>query len=123
MGMYDSFYFAEGVLPDNRESPEKEFQTKGLEQALDNYYVSKDLQVTIEPFIIENDGIKTTYVPKVPDIENLQVYSYEFEYDNPINYINRKLLNTREQIYLITIKDGKLIKATKIKESGYENAK
>lgn len=120
MGMYDSFYFAEGVLPDNKEDPDKEFQTKGLDCCLDNYFVSKDLQVTIEPFEVENDGLKTTYVPKVPDIEDLQVYSYEFEYDNPTDWANRKLTNTRIQWYNITIKDGRLIKATKTKEEGYE---
>jgi hypothetical protein len=38
MGMYDSFYFADGILPDNKEDASTEFQTKDLEWNTHTWY-------------------------------------------------------------------------------------
>jgi hypothetical protein len=91
MGMYDSFYFAEGVLPDNKEPPNEEFQTKCLECNLRDYYVSSDFILT------EKSGIDCSNFT-----ESLIVYSHNFEYDP-----------SRSQYYKIVFIKGKLIHAEK----------
>ena len=45
MGMFDSFYFAKGALPDNPFSPDEEFQTKCLACNMDVYRVDENKKV------------------------------------------------------------------------------
>ena len=42
MGMFDSFYFAAGFLPDCTSPPNAEFQTKSLRCHLDKWYIGSD---------------------------------------------------------------------------------
>ena len=83
MGMFDSFYFAEGVLPDNKVSAGYEFQTKSLSCNLDVFEVMEDGTVVKYPFWEED------YEPRPkpydePINEGAYVYSYEFLYDNDL---------------------------------------
>ena len=99
MGMFDSFYFAKGVLPDNREAPEKEFQTKCLECLCNNYRVD------------EHGWVKCDDDRDAEINEAATVYSHVFEKDKP----------TKIQYYKILIHNNKVIFAKKLSEEGYEN--
>jgi len=57
MGMYDSFYFAKGVLPDNAEAPKHEFQTKSLNNDMDVYRVCEHGFVKKYGHFYDYDGL------------------------------------------------------------------
>lgn len=117
MGMFDSFYFAEGVLPDNREAPDKEFQGKDLCCSLDIYKVDHEYNITIASFMSMSGESQ-----KVGDsLEPIEVYSHEFIYDKPDDIFNRKLLKVKYQLYSFRIKDSKISDIKKIEESGYDS--
>ncbi len=96
MGMYDSFYFAEGLLPNNEETSDMEFQSKCLKCNLDKFYFDSDGFVTKKPFdeCEENDK---------PINEGLYVYSYNFD-----------MKPTRYQEYKILIMNSKLVYVERI---------
>jgi hypothetical protein len=48
MGMYDSFYFEKGILPDNKVSEDCEFQSKCLDCILDTYNVDSEGNISTE---------------------------------------------------------------------------
>lgn len=48
MGLYDSFYFADGVLPGKPCPSGIEFQTKSLGCNMDKFTVHKDNTITVE---------------------------------------------------------------------------
>jgi hypothetical protein len=71
MGMFDSFYFEEGVLPDNPFPPEKEFQTKSLDCELTIFRVDKNGNVTSE---------KNKYASHQPHyLEAVTAYVYAYD--------------------------------------------
>src|SRR5580658_3896808 len=115
MGMFDSFYFEDGILPDNKAPIGHEFQTKDLHCCLDKYYVKANHR--IEP----EWGINGP-----PDDTSLNftagVYSHEFLYDNEADIVNRKYLGSKYQHYTITAKDGVIVNAVKDSEAGYAPA-
>lgn len=123
MGMFDSFYFAEGVLPDNKEGEGFEFQTKDLDLCLDIYLIDADRNVTIRSY--EDFEADVRSIRAAPDLK-ATVYSLKFIYDIEPGedfgeYLKkRELVKTCTQLYEIEIKDGKLISAKKIHEEGYE---
>lgn len=100
MGMFDTFWFEEGVLPDNKENSKMNFQTKDLDQRLDLYFVDKDLNVKK----LDMDGTEDMD----PLFITCEVYSYNFEGE------------TKIQTYKIHITDNKLVHAKKLNESGYK---
>lgn len=97
MGMFDIFYFAEGILPDNRELPEKEFQTKDMQCNLDKYQVDKFGWVKCD----EDAESEIT--------DTAVVYSHDFDHE-PV----------RTQYYKIQILNNKIVYAKKISENGYD---
>jgi hypothetical protein len=106
MGMFDSFYFKEGVLPENREKEDTEFQTKDFNCELDDYYIDSDGSIRVVRFYGDNDEI---------DDGIYEVYSMRWEPD--INDDDAKFF---EQRYRIKIRDGRVINAKKYYEEGYE---
>lgn len=118
MGMFDSFYFKEGVLPDNKVDENHEFQTKSLDCSLDIYHVLGDCTVIKRDFWEEGEDAPEPD-PK-PINETLRVYSYEFLYENEDDILNRKYLGSRYQEYKITILNSKLVYAEKVCEEGYD---
>ena len=89
MGMYDSFYVEKGVLPENSENEDQEFQTKCLDCNLDVYKVDKNLNVTANKLC----GEKITQ--KINDC----AFIYSYVFDGEI---------TREQHYKIIIINNKI---------------
>ncbi len=71
MGMFDSFYFETGVLPNNTEPSETEFQTKSLSCSLDVYRVDKHGNVKCFEFAYGADP----YVSDKPINDAAYVYS------------------------------------------------
>lgn len=80
MGLFDSFYFADGVLPQNKVEENYEFQTKDLSCNLDKYYVDKQGFVTMTPFREEGDEKVRPVNAQVND--TVFVYSHKFTYKN-----------------------------------------
>jgi len=105
MGMFDSFYFAEGVLPDNREPNTVEFQSKCLKCELNTFRVAADGSVQRFEW---GDGEPEIYSNPEPINDAAIVYSYQGEYPN-----------TQVQEYKILIHNSKLIHAEKLVERGY----
>lgn len=104
MGMFDSFYFAEGVLPINKEPPETEFQTKSLSCNLDVYHVDKFGFVKKCVDYGDNEGEYSNASIN----ESAEIYSYDFNHSP-----------TRKQTYKIIILNNKIVFAEKIHEEGY----
>lgn len=121
MGMFDSFYFEDGVLPDNKVPPGHEFQTKSLYCDLDVYKV--DVQGNVRRFVypqgVNIDDTRDEDVDaKIND--TIFVYSHEFLYDKPDDIVNRKYLGCKYQEYKIVILNNKIAHVEKVRESGYE---
>lgn len=114
MGMFDSFFFENGVLLDNKVSTEIEFQTKSLSCDLDKYYVSKDGDV--KRFDYSGEEICA------PINDTVEVYSYEFLYDNEEDIFKRKFLGSKYQEYKIVILNSKIVFVEKLVEDGYEKS-
>lgn len=112
MGMFDSFYFTDGVLPDNKAPSGHEFQTKDLACHLDKYSVAADGAVTVVCFY---DG-----EPKKPLNFGAKVYSHEFMYDNEKDLFKRKYIGAKYQEYKIVVVNDKLAHIEKVVEAGYE---
>lgn len=94
--MFDSFYFAEGLLPNNNESPTMEFQTKSLAQ---------DLNV----WNVDRFGIAICKDDPERELSNCaHITSYVFSE-----------LETKIQEYKVMFLKNKLILAEKIGERGY----
>lgn len=108
MGMFDSFYFEAGVLPNNKMPPTCEFQTKELECELTNYTVDTTGRLYRSTFCYETQ--ERTFPEPVKLTQTITVYSYEFSNNIP----------TRRQEYELAFEDGWLMKATKTDESGFE---
>ena len=138
MGMFDKFHFAEGVLPDNKVSPEHEFQTKCLSCDLDRYNVDSEGNVRRQPFIEGSEyeeEIKTWFPEYKPINEVVYVYSHVFKYKTPDGDIvdederdfmrGDKSYGCDYQEYKIIIKDSKIIYVEKIADRSevYPHAK
>lgn len=110
MGMFDSFYFEDGILPDNKAPSGEEFQTKDLDCSLDKYKV--DAQKNVKKFSWygeDTDPINVT----------AEVYSHEFMYEGD-DIMTRKYLGCKYQLYKVVIVDSKLVHVEKVVEDGYE---
>ena len=116
MGMFDSFYFADGFLPDDKAPSGYEFQTKSLDCGLDNYIVNAD--GSVKKLIMDYDTGRIE--DKDPINDCAVIYSHEFMYDNPSDIMNRKFLGTKYQEYKIIIMNSKVAHIEKLRESGYE---
>lgn len=114
MGMFDSFYFKRGVLPDDKAPEGEEFQTKSLECNLDRYYVDSSGHVIKKHYW---DGEETATNHNVTC--NAYIYSYEFLYDNEEDLLNRKYLGSKVQEYSIQIVNNQVVRVEKVHESGY----
>ena len=108
MGMFDSFYFKNNVLPDNKVPEDFEFQTKDLNCDLDRYYVDEEKNVVRKYYW--NGEEKIIEGPINCEVE---VYSIDFIYKNG------KYDHTKTQEYKLLIHNSKLIYAEKINEWGY----
>lgn len=115
MGMFDSFYFEDGVLPDNKVPAGHEFQTKDFACNLDVYRVSANGKVRMF-FMNYSDG--RTEETK-PLSGSGTIYSHEFLYDKPEGIFNRKYLGCKYQEYMIEFRDNQIVSAKKLAESGY----
>ena len=104
MGMFDSFYFDVGVLPDNKEGPLMEFQTKDLHCMLNTYFVDYTGHIL-------NPG--PTPINKV-----IEVYSYDFLY-SPGSILTRQYLGCNYQEYSLIIRDNQITHIERIREKGY----
>lgn len=114
MGMYDTFYFESGSLPENKVPPEHDFQSKSLHCGLDKYFIKADKSVVVEPF-----GISDVDNEKVLSF-CARVYSHVFLYDKPDDIINRKYLGCKYQSYEIVVEKNKMVSAKKTSEAGYD---
>lgn len=103
MGMFDSFYFKDGVLPDNKVPEDYEFQTKDLDCCLDEYQVDKHGNVQKTSYSWDNKECIVS-----PDLIDCVAYVYSHD-DN------------KYQEYAIMIVDSKLTHVKKIAESGYDD--
>lgn len=116
MGMFDSFFFEKGLLPENKVEDGHEFQTKSLDCQLDEYRVYAN--GTVRKFVYGGHDAS-----RVEDTEPInvtaEVYSYEFLYDNE-DILNRKYLGTRFQEYIVVIAGSRLFSAKKVLEYGYK---
>lgn len=109
MGMYDSFYFEDGVLPNNRvEGKNHEFQSKDLRCDMDIYEIDKNLNVLKYPFWEEGYEDKPEPLDELIN-ECAIVYSYEFPKDGP----------AKIQHYKILIHNNKLVHVKKLSEENY----
>lgn len=117
--MFDSFYFEDGVLPNNKVEAGYEFQTKDLDRDLDVYKV--DAQGNVKKFVYSGDDGRTEETNPIND--SAVVYSHEFLYDNPKDLFNRKYLGCKYQEYKIVIVNSKIAHVEKLSESGYEESK
>lgn len=118
VGMYDSFFFKDGVLPDNKVAEDHEFQTKDLYCNLDRYYVGRYGIVTRE--ILDAGG---EYIKDTESInDSVEVYSHEFLWDGD-DLTTRKYLGCKYQIYKIIILDNDIKHIRKIYQSGYGEGK
>lgn len=120
MGMFDSFYFAAGTLPDNKVPPDHDFQTKSLSCDLDRYYVGADGHVK---HVLFNSEDERETIDLAPINNEVCVYSHEFIYDNEKDVFNRKLVVTKYQEYKIIILNSRLVFAEKTCDSGYDEPK
>ncbi len=120
MGMYDSFYFENGILPDNKAPDMHEFQTKDLDSSLDTYHVDKDGNV--KKFEFDSSSDKGLVENKRPINADIVVYSHEFLYDSD-DIFTRKYLGCKYQEYNIVIVNSKITHTEKTREEGYEETK
>lgn len=120
MGMFDTFHFEDGILPNNKVPAGYEFQTKSLGCNLDKYIVDAEGNVK-KKTMWNNDGEEEyreiTGFDK-PINEAAHVYSHEFIYDSD-NVLTRKHLQTKYQEYKIVIVNSKVAFVEKISEEGY----
>jgi len=116
MGMFDSFYFAKGFLPNDKAPEDHEYQTKDLDCDLDIYKV--DSQGSVRKFVYDGDGGRAEETKPIND--SAVVYSREFLYDNPSDLFNRKYIGCKYQEYKIVIVNSKIAHVEKLCESGYE---
>lgn len=105
MGMFDSFYFEDGVLPDNREEGNNcEFQSKDLHCDLFVYEIDKNKNVRKYPCWEEGYEDKPAPLNELIN-EGATVYSYES--------------GGKSQEYKILIHNNKLVHVQKLSEEGY----
>lgn len=109
MGMFDSFYFANGFLPDDKAPEGHEFQTKSLGCSLDRFEVDAQGNVVKFPFWDEGCGEKKI-AEREPINEVAYVYSHEF--------VEGK--TTKYQEYKVVIVNSKVVYVEKITEEGYD---
>lgn len=107
--MFDSFYFKNNVLPNNKVPEDFEFQTKDLECWLDHYCVDEEKNVVKKSY---KDGKKQ--IINEPINCEVEVYSHEFIYKDG------KYDHTKYQEYKLLIHNSKLIYAEKTREYGYD---
>lgn len=112
MGMFDRFFFEDGVLPDNRVPENYEFQTKDLGRDLNSFRVAKD--GTIRIF-----GMECEELFEIVNGEVL-IYSHEFLYDNEDDILKLKYLGAKYQEYHLVIVNNRVVSAEKTTERGYE---
>ena len=113
MGMFDSFYFAKGVLPDNKVDEAHEFQCKSLGCSLDVYRIAENGTVT-KTLFFEPDYDDKPIIDDEPINDTAYVYSYVFK-DIDGNSLEQSL----EQEYKIVILNSKVMHVEKIREEGY----
>ena len=117
--MFDSFFFAEGALPDNKVPADHEFQSNDLDCSLDKYYVEADGTMKKYDFWEQGHEDKTSPCDK-PINTAAYVYSHEFMYEGT-DILTRKYLGCRYQEYKLVIVNSKIAHVEKIKEEGYED--
>lgn len=117
MGMFDRFFFEDGILPDNKVSEGYEFQTKSLDCMLDTYRVDSEGNVIKNRDDEDLEG---------PINECAYVYSHEFPYEDADGNVvyqrktfKEKRLETRFQEYKVLIANSKVVHVEKVSEQGY----
>ncbi len=113
MGMFDTFRFKDGFLPNNKVEEDYDFQTKDLESDLDMYCVDSIGNVSKHKLIEENEYDDEAEDVSINDIA--YVYSHEFLHDNKGKYTGSK-----QQCYKIVIVSSQIVYVEKLSEEGYE---
>ena len=127
MGMYDSFKFGKGILPDNKVDADHIFQSKDLDCCLDLYQIDEAGVAAVKEF---EDG-RCTGWNKTPLNFQAYVYSHVFWYENkktgkiqeergwPIE--DYKYLGADYQCYKIIVVNNRLVFAEKVSDTNHKD--